>query len=383
MHSTPRRLLIHGWRGIPHSYSVVNQWTLLALRHRPEVATYHRDAPYFRETWEPISGLFSPDEEAYLAALSPEPAGLCAAEFRICYPFTFGNVVHQRTAVFGTSEYKAFPPGSFASEADFEAAREQAGVFVVTPSRWSAEGFLRRGFPEQRILVVPHGVDVQRFHPDPAQHVALKTHYGLSEFVFLNIGAMTPNKGMDLLLRAFAEVARRRPEAQLLLKGSDHLYPSDQMLNRILDTLMPEDRAALEGRFKYHGSPLSMDDMAALYQVADAYVSPYRAEGFNLPVLEAASCGLPVICTEGGPTDDFVTDAFAKRIQSRRIPFNLGEQSAERLEPDFDHLVAQMLAVMDDATWRRSASIAAVQHVHQTYTWDRVTDRLIQCLIGP
>jgi len=43
-----------------------------------------------------------------------------------------------------------------------------------------------------------------------------------------------------------------------------------------------------------------------LYNVADAYVTPYRAEGFNLPALEAQSCGTPVVATRGGATDDFL-----------------------------------------------------------------------------
>lgn len=377
MHSTPRRLLVHGWRGIPHSYAVVNQWTLLALRHRPDVAVHLREAPYFRESWEPIVGLYSPEEEAYLTALPPAPEGPCDAEFRICYPAPYGHFVHRRTAVYGTCEYKVIQPGDLQSDADFEAARVRDDICVVTPSRWSAEGYLRRGVPEARVLIVPHGVDIQRFRPDPEQRLGMKAWFGLSDFVFLSIGAMTSNKGMDLLLRAFAELTRQRPGAHLLLKGSDHLYPSGQMLNQRLGSLDPADQTALEGHFTYHGSPLSMDDMAALYQVADAYVSPYRAEGFNMPVLEAAACGLPVICTQGGATDDFVADSFAKRIQSRKVAFNVGGQSAERLEPDFDHLVAQMLAVMDDATWRQSASTAAALHVREFYTWEKVTDRLL------
>jgi glycosyltransferase involved in cell wall biosynthesis len=44
-----------------------------------------------------------------------------------------------------------------------------------------------------------------------------------------------------------------------------------------------------------------------LYNVADAYVTPYRAEGFNLPALEAQACGTPVVATRGGATDDFLT----------------------------------------------------------------------------
>ena len=54
-------------------------------------------------------------------------------------------------------------------------------------------------------------------------------------------------------------------------------------------------------------------------QAADVYVSPYHAEGFNLPVLEAVACGIPVVVSAGGSTEDFTHPAFARyRITFRR-----------------------------------------------------------------
>src|SRR5205807_2926158 len=104
--------------------------------------------------------------------------------------------------------------------------------------------------------------------------------------------------------------------ARLVLKGMDQLYDSKGFLLRNLQTLSTGDQQVVLERMKYIGDSLSHQAMAMLYQVADVYVSPYRAEGFNLPVLEAAACGIPIICTHGGPTDDFVTDEFARRIES-------------------------------------------------------------------
>ncbi|MEG4807439.1 glycosyltransferase family 4 protein [Microcoleus sp. F8-D3] len=63
-------------------------------------------------------------------------------------------------------------------------------------------------------------------------------------------------------------------------------------------------------------SQLSFAQIAELYQAADVYVSPYLTEGFNLQVLEAVACGLPIICTAGGPADDF-TSNFALQIESK------------------------------------------------------------------
>jgi glycosyltransferase involved in cell wall biosynthesis len=124
--------------------------------------------------------------------------------------------------------------------------------------------------------------------------------------------------------------------------------------------------------------------MAELYQAADCYVSPYVAEGFGIPVLEAAACGLPVICTEGGPTDDFVSDEFALRIASTREELAQmqtgGAPPGIGLIPDMDHLIHLMLCTVDDADFREAARHAAPAYV-QPFTWSRVVDRLLQVLL--
>jgi glycosyltransferase involved in cell wall biosynthesis len=122
--------------------------------------------------------------------------------------------------------------------------------------------------------------------------------------------------------------------------------------------------------------------MAALYQAADAFVSPYRAEGFNLPVLEASACGLPVICTNGGPTDDFVTDQFARRIESRTTFRHVEGGQASRLEPSVDHLIVLMASAIEDADWRQQAAQAGPFHVAANYTWDHAVDTLLRSLFS-
>ena len=101
------------------------------------------------------------------------------------------------------------------------------------------------------------------------------------------------------------------------------LYGSSAVLERELLAHDPRARRLLRSGFiEYIGDSLSFGQMAQLYQAADAYVSPYRGEGFNMPVLEAAATGLVVVATLGGATDDFTNASFALGVDSREEEFD-------------------------------------------------------------
>lgn len=200
-------------------------------------------------------------------------------------------------------------------------------------------------------------------------------------FVFMSVGAMTPNKGIDLLLRAFDEVARTEPDAWLLLKGTDGLYPSKELLQRSMMELPTGARERVARRLSYRGETYSSRNMAAFMRAADCYVAPYRAEGFNMPVLEAAASGVAVICTAGGPTDEFTQPSFAARIRSRIVPQPLSPtETGEALAPDLDHLIELMrdAAAHRGTTQQRGAS--AAQYVAQRFTWDALTEALLNAI---
>jgi glycosyltransferase involved in cell wall biosynthesis len=83
----------------------------------------------------------------------------------------------------------------------------------ITPSHWSKAGFLRHGFRAEDVAVVPHGVAPEVYRPmAPADRAAARKGFGLADesFVFLSVGAMTWNKGIDkLLTRAICTVSTR------------------------------------------------------------------------------------------------------------------------------------------------------------------------------
>jgi glycosyltransferase involved in cell wall biosynthesis len=381
-----KSLIVEGWRFLPHSYALVNQWQLLALSRRSDVALKVIDLPLYSNRWKRQEGLFDPVAEECLQHLEVAHAQAIAdVTLRISFPFDFSPSRSPLTAVFGTCEHQIVRKDQLPDEQAYQRFRNgppPKNIKAITPSTWSAEGFYRAGFEPEQVIVVPHGVDVETFRPMPELRAQIrkKISIGDDSFVFLSVGAMTGNKGMDILLRAFAEISRIYPEVYLLLKGVDPLYKSSAFLRENMKALSPADRERVEERMIYFGDSFRLKKMAQLYQAAEVYVSPYRAEGFNLPVLEAAASGLPIICTKGGATDDFVTDEFARKIESNRIAGRHDGQEVFRLEPEVDHLIALMRLSIEERSWREAASDAGPRHVRANLTWDHVVDLLLRRL---
>ena len=344
--------------------------------------------PFYRSSWQTHEKLFEARAEQALRSIeTARPDESADVTLRIFAPFDFSPSRSHLTAVFATLEQQVIRRHQLSDLRQYEQLRRTpppAHVKAITPSRWSAEGFYKAGFETEQVIIVPHGVDTETFHPMPdlRSHIRGKIPVADSEFVFLSAGVMSGNKGIDLLLRGFVEVCRKFPHARLVLKGLDQLYGSRDLLLKNLQTLSAGDQQRVVDRMTYIGESLSHREMAMLYQAADAYVSPYRAEGFNMPVLEAAASGIPIICTRGGPTDDFVTDEFARRIDSRTSVTRIEGQDASRLDPSVEHLIALMTSAIEDNSWRQQAAQAGPSHVRANYTWECVADTLIRELLS-
>jgi glycosyltransferase involved in cell wall biosynthesis len=377
-------LLVEGWRFIPQSYALVNQHQCLELLCRTNVTLYHNDIPFFYPYWKAQRGLLPQAQENRLAALHASPSGAdLDAVLRIYVPYEFGPSRARRTYVFMTCEMGVVPPSGLRGTNRLRDALKGSDVVLITPSKWSERGLVHDGADESRIRIVPHGVDINVYRPLASeQRSVVRERLGWKDgFIFLNTSAMTDNKGIPLLLKSFAAVANRHPHARLVLKGLDSLYKSQDLLMSVARGLSAEELRVIQPRLGYLGGNATQREMIELFQAADAYVSPYLGEGFNLPVLEAIACGLPAICTQGGSTEDFITSETALRIESEMRSLTTPEgQEKYYLMPDQDHLTVLMTQVIEDEHWRLGVRSAGPAHVQSRYTWAIVVDRLLEVL---
>jgi hypothetical protein len=237
------------------------------------------------------------------------------------------------------------------------------------PSVFVRRHYIQSGIDPERVHVVPNGVNSDLFRPGVRPYpIPLR-----KGFNFLFVGGTIHRKGADILLRAYREGFTSRDDVLLVIKdmGTRSIYEGQGLSERI--RLFQEDGAA--PAVYYTDEDLSEREMVALYNTCDCLVQPYRGEGFGLPVLEAMSCGLPVVVTGGGATDDFVDDNVGYQIPSTRREFGNREISGVKtvgnlwmLEPDAGALTQAMRRVVEnpEEAWQKGKCARQVVVEH----WD-------------
>lgn len=262
--------------------------------------------------------------------------------------------------------------------------RLAAAAAIVTVSDWLAER-LRARFPEHaaRIAPIGNGVDLDRFTPGSPGGS------GKARERLLFVGRISPEKGLHVLLDAFARLAERRPNLGLALVGEPGLMPRAflELLERTpaLETALafyghgPLERLrrALAGGAGYLGAilsrvpeplrgririagPVPHDALVERYRAADLLVAPSVCnEPFCLPVAEAMACGLPCVVSDAGAPPALVGEAG--------IVVPPGDPLA---------LASAIETLLDDSERRRAMARAARRQAEELLGWERAVDRL-------
>jgi glycosyltransferase involved in cell wall biosynthesis len=139
----------------------------------------------------------------------------------------------------------------------------------------------RMGF-RQPVAIIPNGIDEV-----PASAMSSR-----DERTILYLGRIHPEKGVDRLLRAWADVERQAGRWRLRIVGSGDPAFVEEM--RALSASLGLVRCEISG-------PLYGEDKIRAYEECDVYVLPSVSENFAVTVAEALSSGRPVICTKGAP----------------------------------------------------------------------------------
>ncbi|HSS52651.1 MAG TPA: glycosyltransferase [Thermoanaerobaculia bacterium] len=212
------------------------------------------------------------------------------------------------------------------------------------------------GFPEERSRVIPYGVDVATFSPDPARRQLWRQRLGIPEAapLLLGVGRMATKKGFQVLIEILPALLAEHPELRVALAGGGDLLEGFQAATQ-----------AWSDRVFFPGSVLR-DTLPDLYRAADLFVLPAmhdakgNVDGLPNVILEAMASGLPVV---------------ASGISG--IPLAVEDGRTGRLVPERDG------PALLGAIWRLLADPAAARHLGEQgrrkaeseLTWDVVAGR--------
>ena len=208
--------------------------------------------------------------------------------------------------------------------------------YVAVPSIFAARTFVERGYQPDKIIKVPYGVDLQEF-PNLTQ----------SETVFrvLHVGAISFQKGVHRLIKAFAEL--KLPNSELCLVGA----------------VSPEMLAVLkkyEGKFKYLGV-LPQSVLYKVYNQSNVFCLNSIQDGFGMVILQAMACGLPLVCSENTGGADVIDDSDCGFVVSVRDEAALKEK---------------ILQLYKDREMRQVMGENSFQKVSSRFTWEHYGEKV-------
>lgn len=161
---------------------------------------------------------------------------------------------------------------------------------VAATSQHYSDHLVDNGFDPRKLWIMGHGVNLDQFNPGKRQPDYWKCHGLTGNFTFIYLGRVSPDKDVELLLRAFVKLAERRPDVSLAVVGDG---PS-----------LGELREAYRHPQIVFTGFLRGQELSVALASADALVFPSKTDTFGNVVLESLVSGLPAIVSNcGGPPE--------------------------------------------------------------------------------
>ena len=252
---------------------------------------------------------------------------------------------------------------------------------VWTPSNWAKKVLVANGFPEEKIDVVPEGVDQNIFHPFKRK---LRDS---NSYRFLAVGKYEQRKGYDQLLQAFKKGFSTNSDVQLCIKA-DYFIDDEGASNTLKNEI---EKTGLQNIKMIRGA-LDVKDLFQLYRNADGFVLPSRAEGWGLTLVEALACGLPTATINYSGQTEYLSKIanLYLPIKHKMVPIidpmfktywssDSGDWG-NWAEADVDDLAEQMRdMVKNQSQWNERALLASAI-IRAQFNWSKAVNTAIQSL---
>jgi glycosyltransferase involved in cell wall biosynthesis len=220
-------------------------------------------------------------------------------------------------------------------------------TFVAVSERVSADLQRLYGVPASRIRVIPNGIDVERFKPDPIARQKIRDEFGIPDNakLIVFVGHEFSRKG---LAPAIGALERLGGNVHMLVIGSDNPAPYRKL------AVNARDRLTFAG---------ARGDTAAFYAAADALVLPTSYETFSLVCMEAMACEVPVFATRVGGIEDYLQDGI----------------NGYAIMPDPEDIARKVERVFSDEQLLARLRLGA-RDTAMNYCWDEIAAKYIELM---
>lgn len=221
---------------------------------------------------------------------------------------------------------------------------------LIALTKYEFEVFKKYSKKNQNIVVVPNGINTEKFYSDSPLFNNFKID--ASKIVILFLGRLHPSKGADILLLAFIKALRQNDNLRLIMAGPDEYG------------LVQKFRQQIEGEnfqeYIYFPGLILGDEKKKLLARADLFVLPSLSEGFSMAILEALASSTPVLIS---PECNF------NEVES----VNAGVVVSNNIE----QISSSIIELTNDIDRLKIMGNNGKEFVKNFYNWETISDKLI------
>lgn len=258
--------------------------------------------------------------------------------------------------------------------------------FVLPSSEFSKQVFVNNGWPEEKCVVVPHGIC-----PEDFKNNAKETLVNDKPFRFLNVSIPHYRKNIPLLIEAYYDAFYGNQDVCLVIKTSlrsrgwrpKYLFECDveHQLKLIQQRYISQGKKDLP-QIEFFESHVK--SMVPLYNSCQVLVSASSAEGFGLPLLEGLAANMLVIAPNATGQIDFLNKKNSllvdvkEQLADGRYQYWSVSKGATTYFPIKEHLSEQMLNAYENYQEHQENFKLERQRVLEKFTWENASKQIIR-----
>jgi FkbM family methyltransferase len=238
---------------------------------------------------------------------------------------------------------------------------------VWVPSKWQRQCTIEQGISADKVKVVPEGVDVNTYKPKNR----LVSKPLDRPFRFILVGRWEYRKSTREIIQTFVNTFSEDQNVELLI-NVDNQFATDG-LNSTEERLEKFGISHKGIKILHH---LSKEEYVKTLKSADVFLSCARGEGWNLPLIEAMSCGIPSMYSDWGAQLEFANGRGIPVKIKGEVPAAVQNEESWNpntpgnfAEPDFEDLSQQMLDVFENYTIHKRKALNDSDEIREIFTW--------------